>query len=185
MGLFCHKNLYFSLSLIHCIQQSTIYLPTDTLSLLKLFTNLIQSHVWLHFHTQFGIIYNTIPISPALIVLRFCPALILFFFQTTSFSSFWFWHFSSAERVPNLVAVMDTRVWWCKSSYKKKKLHAPTQEPIRWSQPFPENIYKWNGSLRRFRALIKERANENREMTAGSRRFHAIQAHYKRKWFYL
>jgi len=29
--------------------------------------------------------------------------------------------------------------------------------------------------------LIEERANENREMIAGSRRIHAIQAHYKRK----
>ena len=43
------------------------------------------------------------------------------------------------------------------------------------------------GSLRRFRALTEERANENREMTAGRRRIHAIQAHSrgKRKWFYL
>jgi len=32
---------------------------------------------------------------------------------------------------------------------------------------------------------MEERANENREMTAGSKRIHAIQAHYKRKWFYL
>ena len=34
-------------------------------------------------------------------------------------------------------------------------------------------------------ALIEERANDNTEMTAGSKRIHAIQAHYKRKWFYL
>ena len=39
--------------------------------------------------------------------------------------------------------------------------------------------------MRRFRTLIEERANENREMIAGSRRIHAIQAHNKRKWFYL
>ena len=32
---------------------------------------------------------------------------------------------------------------------------------------------------------IEETANENREMIAGSRRIHAIQAHYKRKWFYV
>ena len=35
--------------------------------------------------------------------------------------------------------------------------------------------------MRRFRALIEERANENREMTAGSRGIHAIQANYKKK----
>ena len=34
-----------------------------------------------------------------------------------------------------------------------------------WSQLFPEHIYKYNGSLRRLRALKEERANENREMT--------------------
>jgi len=28
---------------------------------------------------------------------------------------------------------------------------------------------------------MEERANENREMTASSKRIHAIQAHYKRK----
>ena len=37
----------------------------------------------------------------------------------------------------------------------------------------------------RFRALIEERANENREMTAGSKRIYTIQAHHNRKWFYF
>ena len=36
-------------------------------------------------------------------------------------------------------------------------------------------------SLRRFRALMEERANENREIAAGSRSIHAIRAHYKKK----
>ena len=34
-------------------------------------------------------------------------------------------------------------------------------------------------------SLMEERANENREMTVGSGRIRAIQAHYNRKWFYL
>ena len=55
------------------------------------------------------------------------------------------------------------------------------QEPIRWSL----HLLHKPCSLRRFRALIEERANENREMIAGSRRIHVIQAHHKRKWFYL
>ena len=42
----------------------------------------------------------------------------------------------------------------------------PPSHTSPWSQPFPAKIYKWNGSLRTFRALIEERANENREMTA-------------------
>ena len=50
--------------------------------------------------------------------------------------------------------------------------------------PFPSRFINrtiaWGGF-----ALIEERANEKGEMTAGSRRIHAIQAHYKRKWFYL
>ena len=36
-----------------------------------------------------------------------------------------------------------------------------------------------------FRTLIDERANEYREMTAGSRRIQAIQAHNKEKLFNL
>ena len=44
--------------------------------------------------------------------------------------------------------------------------------------PFPS---RFNSSLERFRALIEERANENR---AGSKRIHAIQA-LQKKWFYL
>ena len=34
---------------------------------------------------------------------------------------------------------------------------------------------------------MEERAggNENREMTAGSKRIHTIQAHYERKWLNL
>ena len=40
-----------------------------------------------------------------------------------------------------------------------------------------------NNSLRRSRARMEERANENREMTAGSKHIHAIQAHYKSKLF--
>ena len=54
--------------------------------------------------------------------------------------------------------------------------------------PFPSRFINRtvpSGSLRRLSPLIEQRANENREMTAGSRRIHAIQAHYKRKWFYL
>ena len=43
--------------------------------------------------------------------------------------------------------------------------------------PFPSRIYKSYDFLGRFRALIEERANENRETTAGSKRIHAIQAH--------
>ena len=50
--------------------------------------------------------------------------------------------------------------------------------------PFPSRFINrtvpWGGF-----ALIEERAHENRKMLAGSRRIHAIQAHNKRKWFYL
>ena len=56
--------------------------------------------------------------------------------------------------------------------------------------PFLSRFINRTGSLRRFRALIEERADENRKITvvlqaAGRKRIHAIQAHYKRKWFYL
>ena len=69
------------------------------------------------------------------------------------------------------------------------------QEPIRWSlhqphKPLESTLSRLDlwieqfpvGVLRADRGL---RANENREMIAGSRRNQAIQAHYKIKWFYL
>ena len=62
------------------------------------------------------------------------------------------------------------------------KIRAHQMEPPSPTQalgvnPFPSRFIE----RRRFRVLIKERANENRETTAGGKRIHAIQAHYRRK----
>ena len=67
--------------------------------------------------------------------------------------------------------------------------YAHWRKPIRWSQHLPYKPLKSTlsrvDSLGRFRALIEERANENREMTSASKRVHTIQVHYKRKLLYL
>ena len=49
--------------------------------------------------------------------------------------------------------------------------------PFNWRQPFPKQVDKQNGSLRRFQTLIEE-------LTAGSKHIHVIQVHYKRKRYF-
>ena len=51
--------------------------------------------------------------------------------------------------------------------------------------PFPIRFMNRTVPCEVLRADRGLRANENREMIAGSRRNQAIQAHYKIKWFYL